>query len=138
LSAGVELTRAQDVAKAAEIEAWVDRVAATYNVLPMDARAFRWWARLMCGRSDQLIEDAMIAATAIVHNLIVVTRNLRDFAPFDVRRGTRVRRRRYHQALSPADGSEPGGRGVQDYVLDAIFRVIDHSRVGRRIRAGRR
>ena len=27
----------------------------------------------------------MIAATAIVHNLIVVTRNLRDFAPFGVR-----------------------------------------------------
>jgi hypothetical protein len=85
LQAGVEITRAQDIAKAAEIEAWVDQVAATYNVLPMDARAFRCWARLMRGRSDQLIEDAMIAATAIVHNLVVVTRHLRDFAPFDVR-----------------------------------------------------
>ena len=85
LQAGVEITRAQDIAKAAEIDAWVDRVAATYNVLPMDARAFRCWARLMRGRSDQLIEDAMIAATAIVHNLVVVTRHLRDFAPFDVR-----------------------------------------------------
>ncbi len=85
LQAGVEITRAQDIAKAAEIEAWVDKVAASYNVLPMDARAFRCWARLMRGRSDRLIEDAMIAATAIVHNLIVVTRNLRDFAPFDVR-----------------------------------------------------
>ena len=36
-------------------------------------------------RSDELIEDAMIAATAIVHNLIVVTRNLRDFEPLRVR-----------------------------------------------------
>ena len=39
----------------------------------------------MRGRSDQLIENAMIAATAVVHNLIVVTRNLLDFAPFGVR-----------------------------------------------------
>jgi predicted nucleic acid-binding protein len=85
LQAGVELTRMQDVAKAAEIEVWVDQVAASYNVLSIDARTFRCWARLMRGRSDQLIGDAMIGATAIVHNLIVVTRNLRDFTPFGVR-----------------------------------------------------
>jgi predicted nucleic acid-binding protein len=31
-----------------------------------------------------LIEDALIAATAIVHHLIVVTRNTRDFTVFPV------------------------------------------------------
>jgi hypothetical protein len=36
-------------------------------------------------RSDTLYEDAMIAATAAVHNLTVVTRNVADFAKFDVR-----------------------------------------------------
>lgn len=84
LQAGVEITRVQDPAKAAEIEAWVDQVAETWNVLPMDARAFRAWAGLMHGRGDELLEDAMIAATAQVNNLTVVTRNLRDFIPFGV------------------------------------------------------
>jgi len=38
----------------------------------------------MYGRSDHLIEDAMIAATAVAHNLVVVTGTVRDFEPFGV------------------------------------------------------
>ena len=85
IQAGVELTRDQDASKAVEIEAWLDLVARSYNVLPMDGAAFRAWARLMHRRSDTLYEDAMIAATATVHNLTVVTRNVADFEPFNVR-----------------------------------------------------
>jgi len=84
LQAGVEITRRQDKTKAEEIEAWIDQVAGAWNVLPMDAKVFRHWARLMHGRSDDLIEDAMIAATAHVHGLIVVTRNVRDFVALGV------------------------------------------------------
>ena len=79
IQSGVEITREQDEAKAAAIEAWLDEVAGTYNVLSMDAQTFRVWARLMHRRSDNLIEDAMIAATAAIHHLTVVTRNVRDF-----------------------------------------------------------
>jgi toxin FitB len=84
MQAGVELTRRQDPAKAGQIEAWLDQVAESYQILAMDGRTFREWARLMDGRPDQLIEDAMVAATARVHRLTVVTRNTRDFEVFQV------------------------------------------------------
>jgi predicted nucleic acid-binding protein len=51
----------------------------TYEVIPVDAEMFRGWARLMEGRSDQLLEDALIAATARVGGLTVATRKVRDF-----------------------------------------------------------
>jgi predicted nucleic acid-binding protein len=84
IQAGIELTREQDSTKASEIEAWLDQVATSYNLLAMDAATFRVWARLMHRRSDTLIEDAMIAATASVHGLSVITRNVADFKAFGV------------------------------------------------------
>lgn len=84
IQAGIELTREQDGAKALEIDEWLERVAASYNVLPMDAAAFRAWEQLMHRRSDTVYEDAMIAATAQIHGLTVVTRNMADFKAFGV------------------------------------------------------
>ena len=84
LQAGIELTRQQDPAKAGDIEAWVDRVSESFQVVPMDAACFREWGRLTHGKSDDVIEDAMIAATARVHSLTVATRNVRHFRGLDV------------------------------------------------------
>lgn len=84
IQVGIERTREQDPAKAADLDAWCEQVVRNSTVLPMDAAVFREWARLMHRRSTVLANDAMIAATARVHNLIVVTRNIRDFEGFDV------------------------------------------------------
>lgn len=84
IQSGIERVRHQDPVKAREIEAWLNEVEGTLQVLPMDSDAFREWARLMDGRSDDLLEDAMIAATAKLHRLTIVTRNTRDFRPFGV------------------------------------------------------
>lgn len=84
LQSGVEKTRKTDVHKAEEIELWIDELANSYRVLAMDAATFREWARLMAGKSGELLEDGMIAATARVHRLTIATRNVRDFRDFEV------------------------------------------------------
>lgn len=85
IQAGIELTRKQNASKAAEIELWLDEISATYNILSVDAGVFRRWAKLMHGRADHHIEDALIAATASIRDLTVATRNTGDFEAFGVK-----------------------------------------------------
>jgi toxin FitB len=84
IQAGIEITRKQDPSKATELEGWLDRVISYYTILPADAMIYLKWARLMAGTSDDLAADAMIAATARIHGMVVVTRNVKDFRSFGV------------------------------------------------------
>ena len=79
IQAGIERARARNPRKAHELEVWLEQVIASHAVLPMDAAAFRELARLQRRRSRGQPEQAMIAATAVVHRLTVATRNVRDF-----------------------------------------------------------
>jgi predicted nucleic acid-binding protein len=76
---GIEITRRQDEVKAQSMEPWLDQLANALEVLTLDALVMREWARLMQRRSNTLSEDAMLAATAQVHGLQMVTRNVADF-----------------------------------------------------------
>jgi predicted nucleic acid-binding protein len=84
LQAGIEITRERDAAKADELESWLTLVIKSFDVLNIDGRAYRRWAQLMHRRSRDLSKDAMIAAVAAVNDMVVVTRNVRDFEPFGV------------------------------------------------------
>jgi len=84
IQAGIEHTREQDKKKADSLELWLQQVSSAHNVLPMRGSTFRLWAKLMHSQSNTVREDAMIAATAIEQQLIVVTRNIRDFKRFKV------------------------------------------------------
>lgn len=84
IQVGIELTRKQDKKKAEYLELWLQQVSSAHNVLPMRGSTFRLWAKLMHSQSNTVREDAMIAATAIEDQLIIVTRNVKDFKRFKV------------------------------------------------------
>ena len=85
IQSGIEITREQDQEKAAAIEVWLDQVMETSQIIGLDAHTFRIWARLMHRQSNNVIEDALIAASAIANQFTVVTRNIGDFEQFGLK-----------------------------------------------------
>ena len=71
------------------LEHWFDAGAERLQCLPWDAETGLKWAellaRLRAGGKAMPVKDSLIAATALVHGLAVVTRNRDDFANAGVR-----------------------------------------------------
>jgi toxin FitB len=83
---GVEGARPRDPAKAAALESWIAEVADAFGprVLGVDAAAAEAWGRVSAARSV-LVIDALLAATAGVHGLVLVTRSIVDVEGLSVR-----------------------------------------------------
>jgi predicted nucleic acid-binding protein len=81
LRKGVEAKRRLDPAAAERIDAWIGRLEIQYadKTLPVDKPVADMWGRLMADRPRPIV-DTMLAATALVHGLTLVTRNTRDVA----------------------------------------------------------
>jgi predicted nucleic acid-binding protein len=82
LRRGVELIRHRgDIRQANSLARWLDGLVAEYaeHVLPFDIDAAQVWGRLRVPHPENPL-DKQIAATALLYDLILVTRNTRHFA----------------------------------------------------------
>jgi predicted nucleic acid-binding protein len=76
---GIALKARSDAAAALALEEWLADLAAAFSdrVLPVDRVVAECWGRLSSDRPKPVI-DMLLAATARVHDLVLVTRNVAD------------------------------------------------------------
>jgi predicted nucleic acid-binding protein len=81
LRRGIERVRTRDARQAAALETWLRQVVREHaeRILPVDSRVAEEWGRLTALRSGSVI-DTLMAATALVFGLVLVTRNTQDVA----------------------------------------------------------
>ena len=77
---GIALKQRSDPRAAASLTQWLERMRGDHadRILPIDDRVALEWGRLAAARPRGMA-DALIAATAAVHQKIIVTRNAADF-----------------------------------------------------------
>lgn len=83
---GLARQKRRNPAFARDLEAWMEQMAVSFadRIIGVDPAAARLWGR-MSGDIGHFNVDLLIAATALVHGLTVVTRNVRHFEPTGVR-----------------------------------------------------
>lgn len=79
LRQGVERLRTRDVSSAGRLDRWLRRLAEGYagRILIVDEEVAELWGRLNVPDPLPAV-DGLLAATALVHDLTLVTRNTRD------------------------------------------------------------
>ena len=83
---GIESIRRRDTASAAALEQWLARLTGQFGdrILPIDAAIADRWGTLNVPDPLPTV-DGLLAATALVHDMILVTRNPRDVERTGVR-----------------------------------------------------
>jgi toxin FitB len=87
LRQGVERIRHRgDKSQAQRLEQWLLRVTSAYadRILPLDEETAHVWGRLRVPKPENPL-DKQIAATALIHDLEVISRNVAHYAPTGVR-----------------------------------------------------
>lgn len=77
---GIEHQKRRDPPHAKSLAIWLDKVIGEFGVrtLPITVQIARRWAQISASVGHEDLDFA-IAATALEHGLVVVTRNVRDF-----------------------------------------------------------
>ena len=86
IEAGIEKQRRLAPEFAEELSQWLALMELQFasSILPVTPAVAKLWGRLCVQIGNKGI-DNLIAATALTHNLLVVTRNVRDFEAVGVR-----------------------------------------------------
>jgi predicted nucleic acid-binding protein len=87
LRQGVERIRHRgDKSQAQRLEHWLLRVTSAYadRILPLDEETAHVWGRLRVPNPENPL-DKQIAATALINDLVVVSRNVGHYTPTGVR-----------------------------------------------------
>ena len=87
LRRGIELIRHRgDTRQANALEKWINIILGDYqdNILDIDTETAQLWGKLRSPYHENAI-DKQIAATALIHNLTVVTRNVKHYNKTGVR-----------------------------------------------------
>ena len=86
IEAGIEKQKSIEPVFALELSQWLALMELQFaaSILPVTPAIAKLWGRL-CVQTGNKGIDNLIAATALAHNLLLVTRNVRDFEGLGVR-----------------------------------------------------